>query len=308
MPDSEEPELFRNVLEGLRSGIFLVGQNRKIFFWNDGAEAITGFRAHDVLGHSVSDNVLNRCDEKGCVLCGAVCPFSSTLQNGKVQESRVQLHHKEGHRVPVRLCATPIRNPHGTVTVSAQSFDEQKFAFDRDRRQHNLASYGCLDEMTGLPNHSFTQFHLRENLASFAEYHLPFGIMSIRINELDHFRASYGREAAAAIVQVVGSTVRNTLRPSDFLGRWMEDEFLIIMPNCTASGVHTGAERIRRIIHFARLQWWGDHLSVTTQIGDAAAQTGDTIEMLLERARHSQQTLSSQSAVASSSENTNLKS
>ena len=128
----------------------------------------------------------------------------------------------------------PIRDTHGSILGVAESFDEQRFTFGRNRHQHNLAVYGCLDETTGTPDQGFTQFHLRETLASFAAYHLPFGVMRIEVDQLGHFRAAYGREAETAILRVVAETIRKSLRPNDFLGRWAADQFW------SSDGLHSG--------------------------------------------------------------------
>jgi diguanylate cyclase (GGDEF)-like protein len=202
--------------------------------------------------------------------------------------------------VPVRLCVTPIRNSRGIVIGLAQSFDEQKFAFDRDRRQHNLAEYGCMDEMTGLPNPSFTQFHLRENWASFKEYHLPFGVICIQLDQFEQFQSNYGKEASDNVLRVVAQSMRNSMRPSDFLGRWRDDEFLGILPNCTTRGVHTATERIGRLVTNAGLHWWGDRVEVSTLIGEAAAQPDDTLESLLSRAEAALKKISGRRATAAS--------
>ncbi|HEX4489422.1 MAG TPA: sensor domain-containing diguanylate cyclase [Terriglobales bacterium] len=300
MNDLHDSELYQTVLEGLRFGVFLLDQQRKIFFWNDGAEEITGYHRHEVLGHISHDNILDQCNDKACASCANACPFTSSLCDGKVNELRIQLHHKDGYLIPVRLCVTPIRNSRGGVIGLAQSFDEQKFAFDRDRRQHNLSEYGCLDDMTGLPNRSFTQFHLRENWEGFKQYHLPFGIVCIQLDKFKEFKGNYGREACDSILHVLAQTVRNSMRPSDFLGRWKDDEFLGILPNCTPRGVHTATERIGRLLSSAGLQWWGDRIEVSTQIGEAAVQADDTLESLLSRANSNLKIISGTRAAAAS--------
>ena len=71
-------------------------------------------------------------------------------------------------------------------------------------------------------------------MAFFTEYDLPFGILSIRIKDLPQFRATHGREAADDILHVVAETIKHTLGTAGFLGRWMEDQFLVIVPNCSA--------------------------------------------------------------------------
>jgi len=275
------------VLDSLQTGVYVADRQGKILFWNQGAERLTGHKRHDVVGHSCRDNILVNCNDQGCVACGATCPFTRTLHQGKPQEAKMQLRHKEGHPVHVLMRIAPIRDTRGSIVGIAESFDEQKFASNRN--QHTLAAHGCMDETTGLPNHEYTQFHLGENLETFARYHLPFGILVIQVDRLDHFRAAYGRQASAAILRVVAQTMRNAFRPSDFVGRWTNDQFVAILINCPESGVRQTWERIRKIVTCAGLQWWGDELPVTTSVGYASAQTEDTIDSLLNRAQDSLQ-------------------
>jgi len=180
----------------------------------------------------------------------------------------------------------------------AQSFDEQKFASDRERNQHTLAAHGCADETTGVPNQEFTQFNLSENLASFTRYHLPFGILAIQVDRLEHFRSAYGRQAGATILQVVAQTMKSAFRPADFVGRWADDQFLVILVNCRDHGVEKTWERVRKMVTCAGLRWWSDELSVTTSVGFATAQEGDTIDSLLKRAQSSLQRSSLEKAAA----------
>jgi diguanylate cyclase (GGDEF)-like protein/PAS domain S-box-containing protein len=292
MPELQDPDIFYTILDSLPTGVCLLGRDGRIHFWNQGAEAITGYLRHEVGGRFSRESILGQCNDQGCILCGASCPFAASMQDGKPREARIQLHHKQGHQVPVRMQIAPIRDRHGSLLGIAENFDAQKLALDRDRRQDNLAAYGCVDEITEIPNHSFTQFHLQENLASFSQYQLPFGIMLIQVDRLEQFRASYGRRAGDAILRVVAQTMRNTLRPSDFLGRWEENQFLAILMNCAGQQVENVGQRTRKVVSCAKLHWWGDQLPVTTSVGYATAQPDDTAEVLLERARQSVSQLS----------------
>jgi PAS domain S-box-containing protein/diguanylate cyclase (GGDEF)-like protein len=302
MSEFQDPEIFRTILDSLRTGVYLMDRERKILFWNDGAEKITGYHRHEVVGRSCRDNILLHCDDQHCVLCGAACPFTRTMHDGKARETRVQLRHKQGHRIPVRGWVVPIRDRSGSILGVAESFDEQRLTSGRNRHQHNLAVYGCLDETTGIPNQGFTQFHLRETVASFAAYHLPFGIMRLQIDHLERFRAAYGREAEAAILRVVAETIRKSLRPNDFLGHWSADQFLVLLTDCTTAELKIAFERVRKVVSCAGLQWWGDELSVTVSAGLATAQMGDTIDSLMERtqiALDPTSTISAKAAAAS---------
>ena len=87
---------------------------------------------------------------------------------------------------------------------------------------------------------------------------LPFGIVGIRINNLDHFKAAYGRVAVDEVVNMIAESARNSIRPTDFVGRWGEDQFLVIALNCTQSGLEKVVQRIQRVTDHTELKWWGD--------------------------------------------------
>jgi len=289
MEELQDPQILRTVLQGLHIGICLEDRDRRIIFWNDGAERISGYRQHEVLGHFLRETILMPCNDQGCPLCSASCPFAQVLQDGKPREARIQARHKDGQRIPLRASLVPIRNARGSLIGIAASFDEQKFTSDRERRQHGLAAYGCLDLITGIPSHGFTEFHLRENLAGFVQYRLPFSILRIQVDRLQEFSSAYGREAADAILRVVAQSLQNNLRPSDFLGRWENDEFLAILMNAQGAGPMRAGERLRKVVECVELRWWGDQLSITVSIGHATAQSGDSPETLLERALQSRE-------------------
>jgi len=284
MPDFKDPEIFRTVLGSLQTGVYLMDRDRKIHFWNDGAERITGYLRHEVLGHSCREILLKECDEHGCSSCQGICPVRDTLLNGRQKGSQMYFHHKDGRRIPVHVWTVPIRDEHGSLIGAAESFENQKSSSEKRRVQNSLAAYGCLDETTGIPNLGFTQFHLRENLTGFEEYRVPFSILLTRVENLDRIRQKYGREAVDTILGLVARNLKNALRPTDFLGRWDEDKFLAIALNCENRGIKSLVDRIRRVLHYEGIQWWGDELRATTTLGYATVIAGDTAESLMERA------------------------
>jgi len=289
MPDLQNPEIFRTVLDSLQTGVYLVDRNGKILFWNQGAERITGHMRHEVVGRTCRENILVHCNGQGCTDCGASCPFTAVLHDGKPREARLRLRHKEGHPVLSLMWIAPLRDAHGSIIGLAESFEEQRLTTDRDRRQQSLAASGCLDEITGVANREFTEFRMRENLASLAQYHLPFGVVCLQVNRIEEFRAAYGKQAGDAIVRVVAQTMRDSLRPGDLVGRWSPDQFLAVLMDCDSGGVQKTAERIRKVVACAGLRWWGDELSVNTSVGYGVAQTGDTIEAVVKRAQNTLQ-------------------
>ena len=279
-----DPELYREILEGLHHGVYVTDCAGKILFWNDGAERITGYLRQDMMGRITLSNFLGQTDGEGNELAGALSPIAIVVREGKPMSMKVSLRHKEGHRVPVDLHAFPIRDPHGTVIAGVESFEESVAVAEWDRRQNKLAAYGCLDPASGVLTHDVTLSHLREALGVFAEHPVPFSLLCIEIDHLADIQKRDGPGALASVLRVVGQTMENSLRPTDFLGRWQENQFLAILTECGAKELPHVAERLRRMAATSKVEWWGDTLKLSVSLGGTSVLAGDTVESVTIRA------------------------
>src|SRR5258708_39046690 len=74
----DNPKLFRHLVEDLPMGIYIVDPERRIRFWNHGAEHITGHLSYEVVG-LVLDDVVQACDRQGNRLAGEQRPGRTTI-------------------------------------------------------------------------------------------------------------------------------------------------------------------------------------------------------------------------------------
>jgi diguanylate cyclase (GGDEF)-like protein/PAS domain S-box-containing protein len=287
MSGFRDSEICRSILESLPTGVFVLDLDKKIAYWSNGAEQITGYLRHEVVGRSCEENILDHCDQKKEATCGASCPLGMAIHNGRPVETVGWLHHKAGHQVTVRMRAVPVRNVYGLIVGVAGSFEEQRPTESVDHHEDGLKAAGCVDETTGAASQTIMQSYLRETLARFAELKVPFGILSIRLEGLDHFRADSGQEAAATFLQTVARTLESALWRTDLVGRWRDDQFLVILNGCSEEALYAVRERIRRMLANDDIQWWGEKRSLPVIIGHASAQAQDTIDSLLARAQRS---------------------
>jgi PAS domain S-box-containing protein len=202
MSDFDGPEIYRSVLESLQTGVYLVDCNRRILFWNDGAEKITGYLRQDVVGAFCRDQLISSDPRTKNVLADAAAALSEAMREGRPTVMDVSLRHKAGHRIFVRLRAVPIRNSRGVIIGAAETFEEDLSASDWNRRQSKLADYGCLDAPTGVLNEALTLSHLRESIATYAEHRVPFSVLLVEIDRIDRLRATYGAAVIAAVLRV----------------------------------------------------------------------------------------------------------
>jgi diguanylate cyclase (GGDEF)-like protein/PAS domain S-box-containing protein len=284
MPELADPQLFRSILENLNMAVYIVARDGKILFWNDGAERVTGYLRQDVLGRVYEENFLGELDGVEAEEGGARCPVFTASTYGKHVQTRASLRHKSGHRVPVQIWAFPIRNEQGAIVGAAQTFQEDVSVADWDRRQTKLASYGCIDEASGVLNHGMMRSHLREHVAMFAEHPVPFSLLCMEIDNLEKIQARDGPAAIGSVMRIVGQTLENNLRPTDFLGRWQGHQFLAILAECNGSEVSYAADRLRRMVAASKIAWWGDRLPVTLSVGATIVSAGDSEENMVMRA------------------------
>jgi diguanylate cyclase (GGDEF)-like protein/PAS domain S-box-containing protein len=289
MPELSDPEIYQTVLDGLETGVYIVDRNRRIRFWNEGAEQITGYLRQDVVGRFLRDHLLTTGDAVKDLDSDPDDPINLAFRDGKPSVMEVSILHKDGYRVPIVLRTNPIRNNRGAVVGAAESFEKNRSASDWTRRQAGFADFGCLDALTGVPALSFMETQLRENLTTFAEHNIPFGILLIQIDHMDQLRASRGPGVLLSILRVVAQAVENCLRPTDLMGCWGENRFIAILLECKESEVALVGERVRKMVSRSEIEWWGDKFSMTAPVGGAGCRAGDTIESLLARAEASLQ-------------------
>lgn len=285
MVELQNPEVLRAVLDSLRTGVVISDRNGTIAFWNEGAEHIVGFARHDVIGRSYQQSILRQCQGHTCKECSAECPFSRALHDGKPVESRLQLDHKHGHKLPVLIRVSPIRDARGSIIATAASFEAQRWHPEIRRDQRRPVPHECVDDATGTASHGFTEFNLKENLASFSEYHIPFSIVHVQAREVGHFRAAYGQQAYDAVLRVLATNLTNTFRPSDFIGRWGQGEFVVILLHCSGIGAERAFERVRSSVSSVNISWWGEQIFLNVAVGYASIEPGDSINSLLQRAK-----------------------
>ena len=282
-----DPDIFRVIAESLQIGVYVTDRDRRIVFWNREAVRISGYLSHEVVGKCCGDALLTHCDADGKILCISQCPMNKAMQEGAPQEARVFLHHRAGHRVPVRVRAFPVRGSDGAVIGAVEVFEEQASAVQSERHLDMLAMHELIDRDTGLPNRAIMQSYVRGRLELYTEHKLPVGVLLIQIVHTSEFQAAHSREALKAILHVVARSISHALGVDCLLGHWSDDQFLALIPDCNLVDLERLGRQVRQLVSCSGMRWWGDELSVAIEAGYAISEEGDDVGSLLHRAQHS---------------------
>ncbi|WP_284745726.1 sensor domain-containing diguanylate cyclase [Amycolatopsis sp. RTGN1] len=118
--------------------------------------------------------------------------------------------------------------------------------------------------------------------------------LALLMVDLDHFKwinDTFGHPAGDDVLRTVAQTLDEVTRPSDLVGRFGGEEFLILLPDIDEDSTWDAAERIRVAIaklHIVTTDKRGDPATIadrTTSIGVARhPRHGDTLERLLQSA------------------------
>ncbi|MGA2980391.1 MAG: PAS domain-containing protein [Terriglobales bacterium] len=273
----DNPKLFRHLVEELPVGIYIVDRERRIRFWNHGAEHITGYLAHEVVGHVLED-VIQACDRQGNSFSGEQRPVTVTLTERRPQACTAFFLHKSGHRVPVRARTLPIGEPGGAIEGATVLFEEE-FAYREEVA--GPAMYGCLDATTRIPSRRLTQALLNECIAGMEESDIGFGLLRIRVLGLEEFRTKHGPQSVAPFLRTAARTLRHSLDSEYFLGCWGENEFLAVLPSASPVTVATTAETLWNLLNHSEVLWWGDRFLVGSEVAYTVATAGKNLEALL---------------------------
>ncbi len=275
---------FRNLLDDLLDGVYIVDCERRITYWNKGAEKISGFSAQDVLGLRCQDNLLRHVDGEGCALCTDHCPLAATIEDGKAREADLFLHHKAGHRVPIWVRVSPIRGDGGHIIGAVETFSENSAKTTALEQLVELQDLALLDPLAGVGNRRFAEVRLRASLDSLQRYGWRFGVLFLDVDHFKEINDTYGHDIGDKVLRMVARTLGGNLRSADSLGRWGGEEFLAVITNTTEESLRTTAERGRKLVAASSLESEPDSIQVTVSIGATMARPEDTVESLVKRA------------------------
>lgn len=275
--------LFKLILDSLHDGVYFTDLERRITYWNQAAEDITGYTAEEVVGTLCADNVLMHVDESGCLLCGGQCPLSLAMADGRPHRADIFLHHKNGHRVPAetRACAV-IKD--GKVVGAVEIFSDNSRQRAVREKAAELTKLAFQDPASQVANRRYLDQQLSLRIDQYSKLGTSFGIALVDVDKFKDINDSHGHAAGDTALVTVARTLSRCVRASDVLGRWGGDEFLMILPGISQEMLAVMCERCRVMVARSIVDVEGAAIRLTISLGGAMVALGDTVESLMKRA------------------------
>jgi len=281
----ETVDFYREILDNLYDGIFFVDKDGCITYWNKGAASLTGYSATDVAKRNYCD-IFQPLDKQGKHLCkNANYPFSRVSDISVLTEIEAYICHKEGHLLPISIRIAPMREVGEQYVVAVEIYSSSSPRYAMRQRLEELQEMAMHDPLTGIANRRFVEINLAARLEEFKRYGFGFSVMFIDADNFKTINDTHGHSAGDRILKMIGTTIANSLRSFDIVGRWGGEEFVVLLIHAKNEDLFKLADRLRRMIENSALTLDnGETLKVTISAGTTAAQAGDTVGSLIERA------------------------
>lgn len=279
-----DSDSYARIIDNLNDGLYFVDTNRTITYWNKAAEKISGFTAAEVIGRSCADSILTHIDCNGRYLCKGFCPLALTIADGEDREAEIFMHHKNGHRVPVFVRVSTLKDREGKVIGGIELFTDFSNIQANSLRIIELEKLALLDNLTQLANRNYIEREIQGRLEEHKRFKIPFGILFI---DIDHFKIvndTHGHDVGDKVLKFVARSFIENSRPFDLYGRWGGEEFIGIIRNITNENLEQLSDRLRILIKNSYIIHEGKKLQVTVSLGVTSVKDEDNLESLIKRA------------------------
>jgi diguanylate cyclase (GGDEF)-like protein/PAS domain S-box-containing protein len=274
---------YEKLVENMRDGVYFVDRERKITYWNDGAEQLSGYSAAEVVGKHCFEELLGCVDETGKPLRNDECSISEVLKDGQPREKEMFIRHHEGHRIPISLRAFPMRNKAGSIVGTVEVFSDATSRRKVEKSVSALEQLAFRDALTGLPNRRYIELKVEQGLEEHRRFSRVFGLLMFDLDGFKRVNDTHGHDVGDALLKAVAKTLLHGLRPIDVVGRWGGEEFLVLMPDANAVDLSDLAERCRVLIAQSSVSNSSSRVSVTASIGATVVSHSDSVPSAIRR-------------------------
>ncbi|MBU0552772.1 sensor domain-containing diguanylate cyclase [Myxococcota bacterium] len=272
------------VIEQLNDGLYFTDHKRQITFWNQAAEAITGYKAEEVIGRRCSDNILMHVDAEGRSLCQGRCPLAETMRDERARKGEVFLMHKDGHRIPVAVRTSLLRDGGGEIVGGAELFTDVSAQHALAEEMEQLKALALVDPLTQIANRRRLEAEVQAALNLYERDGVCSGLLFLDIDHFKRFNDDHGHDVGDLALQATARTLKHATRSYDVVGRWGGEEFVVLFRNTYPQLVEMLAARLCALIRATQVQAPGGALGLTASIGATIARKGDSVDALIKRA------------------------
>jgi diguanylate cyclase len=187
-------------------------------------------------------------------------------------QQRLMAHVTQGLQANMRL--------EDDMTVARSHVAEHVETIDGDRRESRT------DALSGVGNRQALDERLEASLARCRRQGVPFSLLMVDVDWFQRINDTYGHAAGDVLIAHLGEFLRKCVRSRDFVARYDDDQFVLLLAKAELSSAARAAERLRKQTcrQTFDLGTGAEEIGVTFSVGVAGSWPEATADELLDRA------------------------
>ncbi|MFZ5470637.1 MAG: GGDEF domain-containing protein [Myxococcota bacterium] len=105
----------------------------------------------------------------------------------------------------------------------------------------------------------------------------PVSLVMFDIDRFKNVNDAFGRGAGDEVLEMLAAAVRAEIRAADFVGRYGDDEFLLVLDECEGGHAVGLVDRLRRRVSDTQLSVGGQQVRVTFSAGIVSVRMGEPL-------------------------------
>ncbi len=151
---------------------------------------------------------------------------------------------------------------------------------DKHNQFYHLRNHAMIDPLTGLYNRRFAEQRLAAEVARSERAGHPLGVLLLDLSNFQKINETYTKAAGDKVLQAFATRLSRVIRGSDLAVRLEADEFLILLPDCTAEQLKRVLGRLSPV----EVDWREQKIPVTFAAAWKQYELGESPEEFLKRA------------------------
>lgn len=262
MEQSNMEHIDQNLLQEIPLGLLSIARDGCVASVNKAMTALLGMRAEQIVGMSLS-----KLPESAQRLLGSDPHLYHDIANQRWIK-RETYRSEDG----------------GQLLMLLDVSDQERLAEENARLRQQVDDLRLTDELTGLPNRRAISQALDLQVSRSRRYQNPLSVVLVKI-DLNHLASVRPLSTDPASLSV-SRFLRDRLRWVDQIGRWDEDEFIMVLPETGIEDANALLDKIKTEQTSMHLPEPYDDIRPQLAFGLACWAKGDDMRTLLRKAHN----------------------